>query len=325
MIRGSSQKSCSWWGPRAEPGSRILVIRSGALGDTIVSLPAIRALRLVVGPSGRIELVGNRTWLRLALNSFHGNAIHSIDRARFVGLFSEPVGAELERFLVGFDLVVAWCRDDSGHLARLAERFEGVAWLQSNPFPDVGSALHASEYLLRTLKPLGIGGAAMLPELVLSPEADAAGRAFLKETGVRDGNYLVIHPGSGAPRKNWSPERFSRLAHLARESGMDVLLVEGEADHQAVQELRRSLSWQAPLALNLELDVLAAVLSRARAFVGNDSGVTHLAAAAGAPTLAVFGSTDPRIWAPRGPRVVVIPQVAGAERVWDSIRKLSER
>jgi ADP-heptose:LPS heptosyltransferase len=307
-----------------EPGSRILVIRSGALGDTIVSLPAIRALRLAIGPSGRIELVGNQTWLRLALNSLHGNAIHSIDRARFVGLFSEPVGAELEAFLAGFDLVVAWCRDEGGHLARLAERLEGVAWLQSNPFSDVDSASHASEYLLQTLKPVGIGGAATLPELVLSPETDAVCRAFLKETKVRDGNFLAIHPGSGAPRKNWPPERFSRLAHLARESGMDILLVEGEADHQAVQALRRSMSWQAPLALNLDLEVLAAVLSRAQAFVGNDSGVTHLAAAAGAPTLAIFGSTDPRIWAPRGPRVEIIPQVAESGQAWDSIRKLSK-
>ncbi len=182
---------------RIEPGSRILVIRSGALGDTLVSLPAIRALRLAVGPCGRIELVGNRTWLRLALNSLHANAIHSIDRARFVGLFSEPVGAKLETFLAGYDLVVAWCRDDGGHLTRLTERL-GVACLESDPFPAADSSSHASEHLLHTLKAVGIGGPAPLPELVISAAAESACRAFLRQAKVRAGSFLAIHPGSGA-------------------------------------------------------------------------------------------------------------------------------
>lgn len=303
-------------------GSRILAIRPGALGDTILTMPAIRALRLAAGPSGRIELVGNLTPLRLALNPHHANAVHSIDRRLFVGLFSEPMGADLREYLMGFDLVVAWFRDDKGHLTRLTKQWS-LTCIQNDPSSAATSSCHASEHLVGTLKSLGIEGPASLPELFISREADSAGDAFLRQTKIREGRFLAIHPGSGAPRKNWHTEGFSQLALMAKDSGLDVLLIEGEADQRAAEALRSALPHESPVARNLDLEVLAAVLSRARAYVGNDSGISHLAAAAGAPTLALFGPTDPKIWAPRGPRVEVLPQVSEAARVWMRLRELS--
>ena len=113
--------------------------------------------------------------------------------------------------------------------------------------------------------------------------------------------FAAIHPGSGSRRKNWPAERF---ADVARSFGGPWLLVAGPADHEAVSVLAEVEG--AVIARELAPRALASLLSRAGVYLGNDSGVTHLAAAAGAPTVALFGVTDPRTWAPIGPRVRVV-------------------
>jgi heptosyltransferase-3 len=108
------------------------------------------------------------------------------------------------------------------------------------------------------------------------------------------GTFAVIHPFSGSPRKNWPLEKFRALAR-GIERRMPVEWCAGPDDP--------------PLAGAVRIDdlyELACWLARARLYIGNDSGISHLAAAVGAPVLALFGPTDPRIWAPRGPNVRVM-------------------
>jgi heptosyltransferase-2 len=114
--------------------------------------------------------------------------------------------------------------------------------------------------------------------------------------------FLAVHPGSGSPAKNWPGERFAAMLQALGATG-EYLLVEGPADDRAAAPLR---SGAAAVARSLPPRVLGALLSSARAFIGNDSGVSHLAAAWGAPTVVLFGPTDPTIWAPVGPRVLVV-------------------
>jgi len=108
----------------------------------------------------------------------------------------------------------------------------------------------------------------------------------------------VIHPFSGSARKNWPLERFAQLAETLAER-MPVEWCVGPEE---------SLPWQARRFDNLY--DLAAWLASARLYIGNDSGISHLAAAAGAPVVAMFGATDPRVWSPRGPRVEVVEGAA---------------
>lgn len=302
------------------PGARILVLRPGALGDTLLALPAIRALRGRVGPMGRIELLGYPSSLELACNPLHANCVHSIDRAVFAGLFSEPSSAELSSFLTGYDLVIAWCRDEHGYLRTLLESL-GIPYIHSAPFPSEGSRLHAAEHLVGTLEPLGIVGPTHPPELVLTDEARHRGLELLTRLSIRSYLFLAMHPGSGSERKNWSASRFAQIAGLAKRAGHEVLLIAGEADREAIGRVCGRLSWKPPVAANLSLPVLAAVLSRAGAYVGNDSGVTHLAAAVAAPTWALFGPTDPTLWAPRGAHVQLVGFGTEPEALWETIRK----
>ncbi|HET8646880.1 MAG TPA: glycosyltransferase family 9 protein, partial [Vicinamibacteria bacterium] len=121
--------------------------------------------------------------------------------------------------------------------------------------------------------------------------------------------FLALHPGSGSPAKNWPPGRYASLAR-ARAGGRPWLLVEGPADAEAARSLAGEAG--AVRAHGLDARVLGALLARAGLVVGNDSGVTHLAAACGAPTLALFGPTDPLQWAPLGTRVEALRAPGGA-------------
>ncbi|MCG6922248.1 MAG: glycosyltransferase family 9 protein, partial [Acidobacteria bacterium] len=115
--------------------------------------------------------------------------------------------------------------------------------------------------------------------------------------------FLAIHPGSGSPAKNWPTDRFVALVH-AHAGKRPWLLVVGPADEDAAAPLC-VLPGCVPVR-DMPIRVLGALLGRAGLYVGNDSGVSHLAAAAGAPTLALFGPTDPAVWAPLGPGVETV-------------------
>ena len=112
--------------------------------------------------------------------------------------------------------------------------------------------------------------------------------------------FLAVHPGAGSPTKAWPAERFAALVQR-HAAGHRWLLVAGPGDVAAAAPLL-SLPG-AVVARGIPLRSLGALLSQAGVFVGNDSGVGHLAAAAGAPTLALFGPTDPATWSPVGPHV----------------------
>jgi len=300
----------------------VLIIRPGALGDTILALPAIRALRRAAGPTGRVELVGYSQSARVVLAPSLAGAVYSIDRVVFAGLYSKPETPELENFLRGYGLIVAWSTDPNGHLRRLLERLRKVHIL-AHPFPDAGSGVHASDHLLHTLQPLRLSLSAAHPQLPdMAPERDVAARKFLFDAGIGDTGFIAFHVGSGSARKNWSADKFAELAHLARTAGLECLFIEGEADREPMSRLRRILSWEPQVAKNLDITVLSSLLSRATAYVGNDSGITHLAAAAGTPTVALFGPTDPALWAPRGPWIRVLTHGAHAAHVWREIRSL---
>jgi ADP-heptose:LPS heptosyltransferase len=109
---------------------------------------------------------------------------------------------------------------------------------------------------------------------------------------------LAIHPGSGSPGKNWPPENFAGVADWAA-ARANILLLSGPAERGA-EEIRKAMKKAAPfVADNLPLTRLAGVLNWSRAYLGNDSGITHLAASLGVPTVALFGPTDPAVWGPR--------------------------
>jgi ADP-heptose:LPS heptosyltransferase len=108
---------------------------------------------------------------------------------------------------------------------------------------------------------------------------------------------VLIHPGSGSPAKNWPMARFREVATRLERDGFPVQWILGPNDNLAVP---------GPCLTGVDLANLAGALAGSRLYLGNDSGVSHLAAAVGCPAIVIFGPTDPLVWAPAGERVTVV-------------------
>lgn len=209
------------------------------------------------------------------------------DVAALVG--GEPPGPALREALEPFDAALVYSRDPD--LARaLGAVVAQVA--AHDPRPE-GS--HAARWLAAPLAAWGIDGQEAPPPLrATAAEAAAADHA----TGVLGRGFLALHPGSGSARKNWPRERFVEVAERLA-SGRPFAVVEGPAE----PGVAASFGPRAVPLAGLAPRVLGACLARAALLVGNDSGVSHLAAAWGVPTVAVFGPTDPAVWGPDGASV----------------------
>jgi len=195
------------------------------------------------------------------------------------------------------DVVVAYTRSED-LLERLAERAQRV--IVHDPTPPAAGP-HAAVWLAQAIAPL-------LPSLTDSPSLAKGGVLAFTDSEHRDAEarlrglrpgFLAVHPGSGSPAKNWPLERFVETA--ARLAGGEPWLIVAGPAEEALVAPRGTM-----LARDWPLRSLGAALGRAALFLGNDSGVSHLAAAAGAPTLALFGPTEPALWAPVGPRVTTL-------------------
>jgi heptosyltransferase-2/heptosyltransferase-3 len=166
---------------------------------------------------------------------------------------------------------------------------------------------------LVVLKQLGIVAPLTPPRLTPSATARAAAAA-LHPAGEP---YAVLHPGgaenpgASMPEKRWPAERFAALASWLRARGLYVLLSGGPGDVARCQEVaeRAGLANSASLAGRADIATTAAVIERAALFIGPDTGLSHIAAAVGAPTVAIFGPTNPRRYRPLGDlaRVVAAP------------------
>jgi heptosyltransferase III len=331
---------------------RIVIFRPGALGDTLLALPALALLRASM-PLARVTLVARADVLPLARASGLADAVYDFDLPCWSALWREhaPLRPPAADVLRAADAAVAWAADDGTVARNLAAcGIQRVIVAPGNPpapaagDPGANAPTHVALHLARTLAPLlpepTPRALRELPGLVheMARAEDAAGAvALLAELGLPAGRIVTLHPGSGGAAKGWPAAGFADVARRLLTAGFAPLLLAGPADGAAIAATRDALGADAarvPVARDLALPALVGVLRRSSAYLGNDSGVSHLAALCGTPTLALFGPTDPAVWTPLGPRVHVLraPLTAGAatpaisslsfERVWTALAAL---
>ena len=174
-----------------------------------------------------------------------------------------------------FDSIVSWYGTNRPEFRAAVE---GLPFQFLSALPPDDSRMHAADFFAEQTRCTGPA----IPHI---------------ECPRHDAGFAVIHPFSGSAKKCWPLDRY-RTLEKGIESHMPVRWCAGPEE---------------PLANAVRIDglyELACWLATARVYIGNDSGITHLAAAVGTPVVALFGPTDPRIWAPRGPRVHVIARPA---------------
>jgi ADP-heptose:LPS heptosyltransferase len=245
----------------------VLVLRPGALGDTLLAVPALRALRRRFG---RVTLAAHGATAQLLVSLGEVEAGLAFDDPSLAWLFSSDSPRSDEP-------IVAWLAN--------AERMPALRGAVVVAPGRPSSEQHCAEYLLRTLGPLGVE-----PQLDTRP---------LKVSPLSS-DEILVHPGSGSVAKNWPAERF---ASVIRALHRPARLIVGEADTQAAAAVEACLGHRLPRLEQPTLEELAPRLAGCHAYLGNDSGVSHLAGLCGAHTVVLFGPTSPDIWRPVGPDV----------------------
>ncbi len=254
---------------------RLLVVHSGGVGDFICTFPALT----VLAQTSAIEIAGLPERVALARAAGIADEVHDLERTGFTSVFSEP-DARLRSFVAGFDEALVWMADENGVIAA-GLREAGIPRVRCFPgIPPQGWRDHASQWY---------GSCADVP-VSLPYHAPFAKAAVAPE--------VVIHPGSGGRSKNWPMGHFEEVAARLVEQGLRVSWCAGPAEENLPDD-RVTLP-------PVDLVELAGLLGGTRLFMGNDSGISHLAGAAGCRTVAIFGPTDPVVWRPAGPRVRVV-------------------
>jgi heptosyltransferase-3 len=252
---------------------RRLLIRPGAIGDTILCLPAMEWLRTTFtevwasGPACPLIRFADR------VRPIAGTGLD------LIGIGVEPPPHTIE-LLRGFDEIVSW------YGANRTE-FQDAVGAQGLPFrflpalPGTNEGLHAADFFLRQVQ----GHGPAIPRIAC-PRSP--------------GRFAVIHPFSGSARKNWPLDRFRELAG------------------RLPVPVRWCAGPEEPLEGAVRFDdlyELACWLASASLYIGNDSGITHLAAAVGTPVVSVFTATDPAVWGPRGENIRILEGVPTVDEV----------
>jgi ADP-heptose:LPS heptosyltransferase len=284
---------------------RILVIRGGAIGDFILTLPVIAALRRQF-PQAHLEVLGYPHIAQLALTGGLVDRVQSIEAGLLAGFFARGgrLAEALADYFSEFDLILSYLYDPDGIFRTNVGLCTGAQFLTGLHRPDEAAGLHAAKVYLQPLERLAIFDADPVPRLALTPRPSSR-------------NALALHPGSGSDRKNWpEPKWAGLLRHLMDATDADLLVVGGEAEGERLQRLAAPLvPERTQLAQSLPLSELAHRLAGCRAFIGHDSGISHLASAVGLPCLVLWGDTAQEIWRPPGERVLVLRHPDGLARL----------
>jgi len=296
---------------RAASGS-ILVIRGGALGDFILTLPAIGALRRAF-PESRLEILGYPRIAGLVAGRFYAEAVRSIEYGPMAGFFARngTLDPALSEYFSSFGQVVSYLFDPDGIFEANLRRSGVKNFLSAYRRPEAGGG-HAAEVWSEALAALAVWPEDFSARLQVTDEDVAAAGRSVRSLEGRE--YWGIHPGSGGARKNWALERWREVVLGLREMRGDIgfAVTVGEAELEHFDRIESAFEGAPVVWLRDEdLPTIAAVFRGARGFIGNDSGITHLAAASGVATTVLFGPTDPGVWAPRGDHVRVVRSVDG--------------
>ncbi len=298
----------------------LVIIHPGALGDVLLAVLAIKQLR-VRFPKHTFILISNATVGRLLHDCQLIDIWMSIQEMACAEMFAGavPTSGDLRLWLERCDLAVAWVQDVDGTLTSTLRCCGAKETVVRSPFTKELQTRHQSDRFLEVIS--GIVSVTSLDRgLCIPSHLWERGRAHLECEGIPMSRPLaLVHPGSGSRHKCMNPESLALAAERIQQEDWCLVLIAGPADDAAVSEFLKLTCVKPKVMRGLSLSVLAGVIAQAALYIGHDSGLTHLSALIGTPTVALFGPTSSERWAPRGPHVTVLRGAPCTCRSWDDV------
>jgi ADP-heptose:LPS heptosyltransferase len=323
---------------------RILIIRRGAVGDTVVSLPTLEILRTSY-PDAHIEVIGNPDYWEIAHKRYYVDAVSKGDVKLTPELYSRggEIGEDLSDYFSSFDLIIGYISDQDGVLSENLRKTGAGRVVTRSPFPK-GDDMHAADYTALALTEIGLEvNLPLFPQIYLSEEdLNFASEFFnstdfnsveaysntspLLEHGTNPGPkpFVAIHPRTYGI-KGLPIETFINMGKWIENTvGVKTIWITGQAEEENIDIIKSSFP-SSPLFHLQPLPKVAAVLRLSRFYLGCDTGISHLAAAAGAPVIALFGPTNPNVWGPRGKKVWIVKADDMAEFEEENLKEIIDK
>lgn len=287
---------------------RILFIRGGAVGDFILTMPSLRLVRETL-PDNEIEILGYPAIASLAVATGLADRVRPLEDPRLATFFAPgaKLDAEWCTYFAAFDVVVSCLYDPDGYFSGNL-RAAGVKTLLVCPYRPDETPPHV---------PAAVQFAKPLESLGLFLEDASLDLPYPNPSAPNLSATIALHPGSGSSRKNWGYENWTAvLAALHRQRPeLRFLVTSGEAEMETISsflDLLEAARLPYEPLVGHTLPELGAIYRQVEGFLGHDSGLSHLAASAGARGLLLFGPTEPGIWAPVSSRMKVIRSPDGS-------------
>lgn len=303
----------------------IVVIHPGGLGDVLLSIGALAAMRTAL-PQHRLVLIAGSDVGHLLGQCGVIDQSLPIESSQLSALLSgrAQISAMQQDLFRRCDLVIGWLNDRDGSLRHALQGFGIPRVILQSPADSGGH--HQSERFLRT-------GKGELPDeanppvrLRLPAQVLRAGMDALRAVGIEQTVPLIVcHPGSGSRHKCVRADTWGTLIRGCLARQLMPVIVLGPADEQVEAAIKEQGLPEVPILRPQSVTMLAAILAQAQRYIGHDSGVTHLAALLGVPTVAMFGPTDEQRWAPLGTHVAVVRGGRCTCVDWDAVRTCTEK
>lgn len=292
--------------------AKTALFRALQLGDMLCAIPAVRAFKKRY-PDSAVTLIG-LPWAEDFVKRFPGYFSSFIPFPGYPGLVEQPYdSAEFEEFVSRFnkekfDLLVQMHGNGSitnGIMARLDARVKAGYFKKGDeplnrdlymPYPE---SVHEVKRHLMLMNFLGVPGDGNALEFPVTETERSSAAGLCDYHALSPRGYACIHPGARDERRRWAPENFARVADMLVNGGFRVVLTGTASEAEVAGAVQRSMRHPVVnLAGKTELGVLAALIRNSGILVCNDTGVSHIAAAVGVPSVVIFLASDPKRWAP---------------------------
>jgi heptosyltransferase III len=285
----------------------VVIIHPGALGDVLLAVPAMRRLRARF-PDHRFILSAAPEVSKLLAACGLVDEWMSLQTKEAASFFAEgcQLAPRWQEWFSSCDLAVGWMQDTEGAFAARLTSFGAREAVVRSPLSDDLKAVHQSDRFLEIIgeHPENSTEGFLRSEVI---RLQHSAQEYLQPNWLPDSAALsFIHPGSGSRAKCAGTEIFVPMVRALHDKVMTPVILEGPADYVQVEQLLQALPAMPFVLKGLDLVTVAGLLAQGALFIGHDSGLTHLAALVGIPTVALFGPTDPDRWAPRAAQVTIL-------------------